>query len=144
MDSPPARFTRDYRLAAKPSELGDARAHVDRAAEAFGLSPTERSRFVLAANEAVTNAIRHGTPDRAGAIRVHITADAERLTVAVYDCGPFVPRTARADELAEHGRGFDLMARMVDEVELRAEPDGTMVRLSQRRRPPVGRAEESS
>lgn len=131
----PARFTRDYRIPAQPSVLVDVRRDVERAAACFGFEDRDRTDFVFAANEAVTNAIRHGNPDASGTIRLRIAADGERLSLAVFDCGPFVPRVQRRGPLEAGGRGFELMETLVDEVEVRAEPGRTMVRLSKAREP---------
>ena len=135
-DPPPADFaTQELRLPAKASELHRARDYADRAAASFGFGEPGRVEFVYAVNEAVTNAIRHGTADKAGTIGLHIVADGDRLTVDVCDCGPFVaPATDDDEPMADHGRGFDLMAKLVDDVEVRARPEGTTVRLGTRRR----------
>lgn len=131
----PARFTRDYRVPARPSVLVHVRRDVEQAAARFGFEGRERTAFVFAANEAVTNAIRHGSPDAAGTIRLCISADGERLSLAVFDSGPFVPPTRRRGRLEGGGRGFELMEKLVDEVEVHAEPGRTMVRLSKAREP---------
>ena len=128
-------ITPELRLPAKASELQRAREYADQAAASFGFDDPERFQFAFAVNEAVTNAIRHGTADKAGTIGLHIASDGDRLTVDVYDCGPFVAPDADDDEpMRDHGRGFDLMAKLMDDVEVRARPEGTTVRLAKRRR----------
>ncbi len=135
-DPPPGDFaTPELRLPAKASELQRAREYADHAAASFGFAEPERFELVYAVNEAVTNAIRHGTADKAGTIGLHFAGDGDRLTVDVCDSGPFVPPAADDDEpMPDHGRGFDLMAKLVDDVEVRARPEGTTVRLGKRRR----------
>ncbi len=124
---------RELRLPAQPHELTRARDYVSAAAWEFGLGDADRLDLVFAANEAVTNAIRHGAADADGTIWVEIVADRDRLVVTVSDFGSFVSRSAERDPLAEGGRGFQFMTRLVDEVELTTRRGRTTVRLSQRR-----------
>jgi anti-sigma regulatory factor (Ser/Thr protein kinase) len=124
---------RELRLPAEPSELVGVREYVSRAASDFGLDEAGRRDFVFAANEAVTNAIRHGTPDADGTILVRITGEGEQLTLAVSDSGPFDPDVGDDDRFAESGRGFTFMTRLVDEIQLSIGPGHTTVRLHKRR-----------
>jgi anti-sigma regulatory factor (Ser/Thr protein kinase) len=119
----------ELRLPALPSELGAARDYAEEAAIAFGLQDDERYGFVFAVNEAVTNAIRHGAPDEQGSIRLSIVADADLLTFTVRDGGTFALPLPAPGVSAEGGRGLALMIRLVDQFELRVEPDSTTVRL---------------
>lgn len=123
----------ELRLPARRSELGTARKFAEDVATAYGLDANGRYEFVVAANEAVTNAIRHGASDSDGLIRLSIDADADRLTLAVRDHGTFVMPAVDTVAQAERGRGLALMACLVDEVELRIEPGGTTVCLSKAR-----------
>jgi stage II sporulation protein AB (anti-sigma F factor) len=120
----------ELRLPARPSQLSVARQYAAEAAAAFGLDADSRYEFVYAVNEAVTNAIRHGAPDEQGLICLSIVADAHRLTFAVRDYGTFVIPVSDAATRMERGRGLALMADLVDEVELRAQPGNTTVSLS--------------
>lgn len=126
-------IARELRLASDPSELVRVRAYVSDAASEFGFDDDARREFVFAANEAVTNAIRHGTPERDGTILVRIAADDELLTLDVSDTGPFVADVADRDPLAEGGRGFTLMTRLVDEIQLSIGHRHTNLRLGKRR-----------
>jgi anti-sigma regulatory factor (Ser/Thr protein kinase) len=124
---------RDLRIPAVPSELKTAREHVQRAAAALGFDPRASHDIVFAVNEAVTNAIRHGTPDDAGTIGLVIEGDRDGLTLVISDSGAFVPSVPDASPLAEQGRGFVYMASLMDEVDLTKAPEGTVVRLRKRR-----------
>jgi anti-sigma regulatory factor (Ser/Thr protein kinase) len=124
----------EFRLLAKPSELQRVRDYADQAAVRFGFGHAERFEFVFAVNEAVTNAIRHGTADEAGTIGLRIAADGDRLLVDVCDRGPFVKPVASDEPMPDRGRGFQLMARLMDDVEVRVRPAGTTVRLGKRLR----------
>jgi anti-sigma regulatory factor (Ser/Thr protein kinase) len=125
--------TSELRLPAQPSALGTAREYAQTAAAVFGLDGDDRYKFVFAVNEAVTNAIRHGAPDKQGQIHLGIAASADRLTFVVRDCGTFVPRVRASSPKPEHGRGLALMAKLVDEVQLCSESGSTIVRLSKAR-----------
>jgi len=141
-DPPSGDFaTPELRLPAKRSELQRGREYADQAAASFGFGEPERFQFVFAVNEAVTNAIRHGTADQAGTIGLRIAAHGDRLTVDVCDCGPFVaPAADDGTPMPDHGRGFALMAKLMDELEVWARPEGTTIRLAKRRRAMSNRA----
>ena len=124
---------RELRLPAAPSELAGVRDYVGRAASEFGLDDAGRRDFVFAANEAVTNAIQHGTPDADGTILLRITGEGELITVAVSDCGPFVTAVGENDPLPESGRGFRFMTRLVDDIQLSIGRGRTTVSLHKRR-----------
>jgi anti-sigma regulatory factor (Ser/Thr protein kinase) len=125
-----ARVTRKLRLAASASELARAREFARVASVSFGFDEEYCDDVVCAFNEAVTNAIRHGCPDERGHIHLSVLDDGERMTLAVSDSGTFV---APAAPRTEGGRGFPLMAALMDTVELYVEPSGTTVRLSKAR-----------
>lgn len=127
--APPALVT-ELRLPAESSRLRTARRHVEETAARLGLDSERRTRFVYAVNEAVTNAIRHGAPDRTGSIRLRTVIDEERLTVHVHDSGSFKLPTAAYGPAGEGGRGFALMARFADEVRVSIRPGATIVSLS--------------
>lgn len=129
VENPGADTARDLLLPAHSSRLREARGHVERIAREAGLEAERAAQFVYAVNEAVTNAIRHGRPDRDGMISIRCAIERERLTVHVQDSGGFLapPPAAAAD--AESGRGLALMALFADEVRVRARPGATTVSL---------------
>jgi anti-sigma regulatory factor (Ser/Thr protein kinase) len=107
-------------------------------AAAFGLPPRARYEFVYAVNEAVTNAIKHGSPDRDGTIGLRVDREGDSIVCSVSDCGPWVsPQSDSALESGEGGRGLVLMSALTDEVELSVEPRATVVRLRKRRNAPA-------
>ena len=120
----------ELRLPALPSKLGLAREYVHEVAAEFGFDADHSYALAFAVNEAVTNAIRHGRPDAHGHIHLSVRADGEVLTVAVHDCGTFATSALGASQTGESGRGFALMARMMDAVQLCVSPGSTTVRLS--------------
>jgi serine/threonine-protein kinase RsbW len=97
---------------------------------------------LLALDEAVSNAVRHGS--RAGEpVMVTVESDGEWVEMTVRDGGP-TPRLPRLPAepppvLQTGGRGLWLILQLVDEVRLQRIDDGT--RLTMRRR--VGSAVDS-
>ena len=90
---------------------------------------------LLALDEAVSNAVRHGS--RAGEpVMVTVESDGEWVEMTVRDGGP-TPRLPRLPAepppaLQTGGRGLWLILQLVDEVRLQRIEDGT--RLTMRRR----------
>jgi anti-sigma regulatory factor (Ser/Thr protein kinase) len=124
----------EFGLSVSRSELSTVRQYAGEAAAAFGLDADSGYEFVFAVNEAVTNAIRHGTADAQGLIYLSFVMDVDCLTFAVRDCGTFAMPPLETAARLERGRGFALMASLMDEVQLRTEPGCTIVRLSKVRR----------
>jgi stage II sporulation protein AB (anti-sigma F factor) len=128
-----SRPASELHLPARSSKLGVAREYAHEAAAAFGFDADRCYEFAFAVNEAVTNAIRHGRPDEHGHIHLSVLAEDDRLTLAVRDYGTFVASVVTGLPTAESGRGFALMARMMDAVQLCVSPGSTTVRLSKAR-----------
>jgi serine/threonine-protein kinase RsbW len=123
----------DLCLPAQPAKLILAREYAHRAAAAFGLDADRCYEVVFAVNEAVTNAIRHGCPDAHGDIHLSVSADSDRLTLSVRDYGTFSGSAPIGGKDADRGRGFVLMARVMDAVQLCVGCGSTTVRLSKAR-----------
>lgn len=120
----------ELRLPSRPAQLKRARDWVAAAATDFGFGRKDCFDLVFAVNEAVTNAIKHGSPDEDGMIALAIETDGDAMICSVRDSGPFLPADpAPAAGPAESGRGFAFMSALTDEFELLVEPDATVVRL---------------
>jgi anti-sigma regulatory factor (Ser/Thr protein kinase) len=124
---------REVWLAAKPTELAETRRMADEAAASYGLKGPERFAFAFAVNEAVSNAIEHGSPSSQGTIRVRFAEEEDALVFCVQDYGTFGPRAVMPDQPSSRGRGLALMASMVEELGLCRGSTGTVVRLAKRR-----------
>jgi anti-sigma regulatory factor (Ser/Thr protein kinase) len=126
----------ELRLPASGSELRSARDSVADAAAAFGLPPRDRYQFVYAVNEALTNAIKHGSPDQDGTIGLRVEFDGDSIVCSVSDCGPWEnPEIRPGPNTGEGGRGLLLMSALADEVQVSVEPEATTVRLRKHRDP---------
>jgi serine/threonine-protein kinase RsbW len=100
-----------------------------------GWDAGEAHRVLLAATEALANAIEHGSQP-GDPVVVGFSADARRARVVVLDrgAGPVVPRgTTLPPPEAPRGRGLVLMGAFADEMSVER-PGGTLVRLAFHRR----------
>jgi anti-sigma regulatory factor (Ser/Thr protein kinase) len=131
--NPTAPMGSELSIPARPSKLGAAREYAHSAALAFGLDSERSYEFALAANEAVTNAIRHGRPDERGHIQLSVRVEGDRLTFLVHDHGTFTASSLAEPDSAISGRGFPLMASLMDAVQLCVAPGSTTVRLAKAR-----------
>jgi anti-sigma regulatory factor (Ser/Thr protein kinase) len=120
---------REVWLAADPTELSETRRLADAAAASYGLDETGRFEFAFAVNEAVSNAIEHGSPSPAGTIHLSFAEKDDSLVFRVQDYGEFTPQAKVLDPPSNRGRGIALMASMVEELGLRRCSPGTLVRL---------------
>lgn len=119
-------------LPADLSRLLEARRFAERAAADFGFDEVGRQQVKLAANEAVANAIEHGSTAPDDEITVRASEREGALVLHISDRGRFAPRATDAGSLPERGRGLAFMDLLMDEVEVRARPLGTEVRLVKR------------
>ena len=131
----PAAEEQELWIPAEASALGQAREVVDRAARAMGFDDDCRHRIRFAANEALTNAVQHGSPCE-GRVLLRIVPETAALSVVVCDCGGSAPETPvpedPPDELPERGRGLAVIRLLMDEVEVVPSPQRTVVRMVKR------------
>jgi len=94
-------------------------------ATAAGLSEARRQDFVLAVDEILTNAVRHG--GGGGIVEVWLTTD--RLWFRVSDEGPgfavALVRPPRPSQLG--GRGLWIAGQITDELTITSDTTGTVV-----------------
>jgi serine/threonine-protein kinase RsbW len=121
-------------LPGRAAALVDARRFVDEHARRAGFSGPARDEISLAVTEAVSNAIRHGSPaGEADTVELGVQVEDPRLIITIRDHGgPFTPpKPSLPDpaDFAEHGRGLFLMQQLMDEVQF-SRDDGTLVRMT--------------
>ena len=98
-------------LACNGSAPGGARRLVTLLLRQWGVeSETVISDATLVVSELVTNAIVHCEGDAPVTVRVELHDD--RVRVEVADQQPGLPLQRRAEEVAESGRGLDIVARL--------------------------------
>lgn len=96
-------------------------------------------RLLLAASEALTNAIEHGSP-AGGCVQVELAVSGERARMRIVDEGrPGVPvprcPSRPPAPTSVRGRGLLIIRRLADEFSLRAAGGGTEVRAGFWRHP---------
>jgi anti-anti-sigma factor len=122
------------RFVAVTAEVPPARAALRAWLRDAGVAEDVAAELLLAAGEAVSNAVEHSGADEVELLAEILEGGTVVLTVR--DRGGWKPQ-----EFALHrGRGFALMRGLVDDVDVDREPDGTVVRLRRRldRRLPAG------
>jgi serine/threonine-protein kinase RsbW len=129
-DAPPFRAEVPARMQA----LAGFRAALDAWLAGQGIGDYDRFAVVLAAAEAVANAIEHGyARDETRAVAVLAQVDGETISLRISDTGQWIPpRTA-----LQRGRGLALIGRLMDELVIDRGTGGTTVLM--RRRAGAGR-----
>jgi serine/threonine-protein kinase RsbW len=97
-------------------------------ARAFGLDGDRLDDFVVAVNELLTNAVRHG--GGTGHVTLWCVDDAVLCEVTDHGGGLGALRAGRPapDELG--GRGLWLVRELTDSIAIKTGPEGTAVRIS--------------
>jgi serine/threonine-protein kinase RsbW len=123
------------------SEIGNvalARRSVAGFASACGFSESEIADIRLAAGEALSNAVEHGSGMPSAGFTVNCSFDGHELRIEIQDNGsgfsePEIRTTIEPDQ---RGRGFGifLMRRLMDDVIFAG--NGSIVRLIRRQRKP--------
>jgi serine/threonine-protein kinase RsbW len=126
-------------IPARLDRLGDVRDFVDRTAREAGFGDADRYQMKMAVNEAVTNAIRHGSESAEDEVTIEISEhEDDRLDFRVADTGVFVHRFELHRPLAERGRGLAFIAELMEGLEIRPEYEGTTIWFSKRSSPSPG------
>lgn len=115
-----------------PAELSRMRQFIRRRALEHGLDDAEAFQAQLVATEAVTNAMRHGTPNGGGGKPISVTCvwRHDGLTIEVGDRGRFHRREpSKPDGDATSGRGLGLIERLTRRFELETSDRGTKLRM---------------
>ncbi len=98
-------------------------------------SPEDSGRLLLAASEAVSNAIEHGSPEHDGHIEIHVVVRKDGATLVVTDEGAGVddpevdPTSVPPSPTSPRGRGFPIMQSLADEVTVEQVGGGTQVTM---------------
>ncbi len=127
----PASEPRELALNADLSLLKQARDWAAEVARDFGLPEDDRFQVKLAMSEAMTNAIIHGSGSERDVVRLAARVEHGLLVFEVVDPGAGA-EAERSERLADGGRGLELVGLVMDEVELRHEERGTVLRFAKR------------
>lgn len=124
---------RDLWIDAEVRRVREARDWAAGAAREFGFTEADCYQVRLAVSEVVANAVQHGSRAPADPIRVSIRAEGGGLVFEVADTGRFLQGDPPQADMSEHGRGLELVAMLMDSVEVEAGDNGTLLRLTKRR-----------
>src|SRR3974390_2294189 len=98
-------------------------------------SPEDAGRLLLAASEAVSNAIEHGSPPGGGAREIPVIVQRDGATLIVTDEGSGVEepeidaQATPPSPTSPRGRGFPIMRSLADEVTVTRVGSGTRVTM---------------
>ncbi len=125
VEKPPLTLT----LASNLALLPVARAFVEAICRVCGLEQTVTDALVLAANEAISNVIRHAHHDRPEAqLQVQCYLCADRIEIQILDEGEPFDLTAvpylDPGEVRIGGRGVFLMRTLMDELSCQPRGEG--------------------
>ena len=114
---------------AQITRLSAARRALKNWLDALGIPETTVSDFVIALNEAIANAIEHGSSHEASCIvTVEAARDVDRLIVCVRDQGRW-NRDSRMGASEDRGRGIQIMRALCSSVDFLRDDAGTTVTL---------------
>ncbi|MDP2300256.1 MAG: anti-sigma factor antagonist [Coriobacteriia bacterium] len=126
-------WVRAFEFPAVPASLSVGRSEVCDVVERLALSEAALFDVRVAVGEALSNAIRHGSPGGEGdAVHVDVTAYPDRVSIEVRDRGSGFDGEAQTDgdPYASSGRGVMFMQALMDRVEfVRLAEGGTAVTL---------------
>jgi anti-sigma regulatory factor (Ser/Thr protein kinase) len=119
-------------IVADPGELAGLRRLFKGWLERAGLPARDVGELVIAVNEAVANAVEHGTPS--GFVSVRTKLEQDSLSIRVADSGRWKePRLLPDTE--GRGRGLTIMRALVEDVAIQSSDRGTTVTMRRRLQP---------
>jgi PAS domain S-box-containing protein len=121
----------DLSFPAEVGQLRPVRAVLRSWLDRCGLSTPVVQDTLVAAGEAVANAIEHGHRDHPGLdVRLQAAVTADRLSLTVRDSGRWLPPGSQP--VPYRGKGVPLMRALMDHVSIDAGPAGTTVTMDVR------------
>jgi serine/threonine-protein kinase RsbW len=126
---PPQSTKREAWLRAEAASGGVAREMASEAAADAGLDPDRTWDLMLATSEAFANAVQHGVPWPNQCIHLATEPCPQGVRVEVTDCGTFDSQLEPASLDATSGRGIQIIAAIVDRLEVQNGNGRTLVRF---------------
>lgn len=120
-------WTQTIQITAAPASLGDARQEICCLLEPFDLAESTVFDIRVAVGEALSNAVRHGSPrGESDVVLVSVTAYPDRVVLTVTDTGSGFDGFAAGsgDPYAASGRGVMFMRALMDQVQFQPLPGG--------------------
>jgi PAS domain S-box-containing protein len=121
----PERFTAEF--PSEPESLAPIRSMLRRWLSHSGADELEIAEITTACGEAATNAIEHAGTGNGARFEVSGRREGSEIVVAIRDHG-----TWRSEREDDHGRGLELMRRLMDTVAVEPGEQGTIVSLRRR------------
>ncbi|MGN6335987.1 SpoIIE family protein phosphatase, partial [Mycobacterium sp.] len=113
------------------SQLAPTRTALRNWLSKASLDPDQTLNVLVAAGEAVANAIEHGHRHRPqGIIRLGAIATGDAVQLTITDTGSW--KAPQPASYPHRGRGIPLMRSLMNDVDIRPDSDGTTVHLSTR------------
>ncbi|KDE97795.1 histidine kinase [Mycolicibacterium aromaticivorans JS19b1 = JCM 16368] len=117
-------------IPADPLHLAPARAALRDWLTSAGIDHDQAQDVLVAAGEAVTNAIEHGyRHGEGGTITLQATSEVDLLRLTISDAGSWKPKETG---YTHRGRGIQIMEALMEDVSILPDESGTVVRLSTR------------
>ena len=135
---------RERWLPATPASAQGARSIVREAAAEAGLESDSAWELMVASTEAVTNAVQHGKAWPNDCVLFATEPCQRGLRVEVCDLGTFDSALEPAPLEATSGRGMQIIAALVDRLEVRHGDGRTLVRFEKHRDPAPRQATASA
>ena len=114
-----------------PRNLSNARKFVENFAREHGFNEEKVFDIKVAAGEALSNAIEHGSTDTESEIKIVADFSKNCLHISIIDTGIF-KKVVKVDDTGDphhRGRGIPFMLALVDKVTINESKDGTIVKL---------------
>ncbi len=114
-----------------PRNLSSARKFVENFAREHGFSEEQVFDIKVAAGEALSNAIEHGSTGKESEIKIIADFSKKSLHISIIDTGIF-KKVVKVDDTGDphhRGRGIPFMLALVDKVTINESKDGTIVKL---------------
>jgi anti-sigma regulatory factor (Ser/Thr protein kinase) len=112
-------------ISARLDELRPLRARLHAWLDSSFIDPAVADDLAIAINEAVANAIEHGSSDQTAVVGVTVRRTDDRVEVEIKDPGTL--RVGIADP--DRGRGFTIMRALMDDVKFTPSLVGTTVQM---------------
>ena len=119
-------------LSSEQPSLDEARRLIEETASEYGFDKAAIWDMKLAATEALMNAVEHGTPSEDGMVHLRLAQLHGDMLLEVWGGGADGARDA--SQSTNRGRGIAIMTALMDEVELKRDPESSRIRLAKRRR----------
>ena len=115
----------DTRISSVPRNVHRARAAIMRVLARAPLTKPQREGFVLAACEAINNAVEHGSSGESDSVRILVEWNNAGVYATIQSSGQWLDHESRI----ERGRGLILMRAFTDDMQLNVDEQGATVHL---------------